>query len=61
MNKLHTVCRLTELIPAELLVVYVILWRFSTTIIGAVIGGFVLLKELGTDEIQAPATTTLPE
>ncbi len=50
-----------KLIPAELLVVYVILWRFSTTIIGAVIGGFVLLKELGTDKMQAPATTTLPE
>ncbi len=36
-----------KLIPAELLLLYVVLWRFSTTVFGAVIGGFVLLKELG--------------
>ncbi|MCK6692783.1 MAG: flippase-like domain-containing protein [Thermoanaerobaculia bacterium] len=42
------------LIPAELLLVYVVLWRFSTTIFGAVIGGFVLLRELGEDR-QQPA------
>ena len=44
-----------KLIPAELLLVYVVLWRFSTTIFGAVIGGFVLLRELGEDQRQPAA------
>lgn len=39
-----------KLIPVELLLVYAVLWRLSSTIIGAVIGGFVLLKELGAAE-----------
>lgn len=41
-----------KLIPAELMLIYVVLWRFSTTIFGAIIGGFVLLRELGEDRKQ---------
>lgn len=52
---------MSKLMPVEILLVYAILWRFSTTIFGAIIGGFVLLKELGVDERRAAATVIVPD
>ncbi len=44
--ELSSVWLMARVIPAELLVVYTILWRFLTTVLGAIIGGFVLLGEV---------------
>ncbi len=52
---------MSKLMPVEILLVYAILWRFSTTIFGAIIGGFVLLKELGVDERRTAAAVIVPE
>jgi len=41
--ELSSVWLMARIIPAELLVVYTVLWRFLTTVLGAIIGGFVLL------------------
>ena len=48
------------MMPTEVLLVYVVLWRFTTTVLGAVIGGAVLLHELrrgepaGSEEARVP-------
>jgi uncharacterized protein (TIRG00374 family) len=48
--EISAVWLMSKLMPVEILLVYAVIWRLSTTIIGAVIGGFVLLKELGIEE-----------
>jgi hypothetical protein len=35
-----------KLMPESLLLVYAVLWRFATTIFGAVIGGMVLVLDV---------------
>ncbi|MEK7315346.1 MAG: lysylphosphatidylglycerol synthase transmembrane domain-containing protein [Candidatus Eisenbacteria bacterium] len=35
------------IMPADVLLVYAVLWRFTTTVLGAMIGGSVLLLEVG--------------
>jgi hypothetical protein len=37
---------MTTVLPKELLVVYTVLWRFLTTVLGAMIGGFILLVDM---------------
>lgn len=37
---------MTTVLPKELLVVYTVLWRFFTTVLGAMIGGSILLVDL---------------
>jgi hypothetical protein len=37
---------MTTVLPNELLVVYTVLWRFLTTVLGAIIGGGVLLLDM---------------
>jgi uncharacterized protein (TIRG00374 family) len=44
--ELSCVWLLATTMPAEVLLVYAVLWRFTTTVLGAMIGGAVLLHEL---------------
>lgn len=44
--ELSSVLLMGKLIPESLLMIYAVLWRLATTIIGAVIGGLVLLFEI---------------
>ena len=44
--ELSAVWLMGKLMPASLLLIFALLWRFATTILAAIIGGFVLMKEL---------------
>ena len=44
--ELSSLWLMEKVMPRELLVVYTILWRFFTTVLGAVIGGFILLVDM---------------
>ena len=44
--ELSCVWLLGTMMPTEALLLYVVLWRFTTTVLGAIIGGAVLLHEL---------------
>ena len=44
--ELSSVWLMGKLMPESMLLIYAVLWRFFTTIIAAIIGGFVLLKEV---------------
>ncbi|MFH1145094.1 MAG: lysylphosphatidylglycerol synthase transmembrane domain-containing protein [Candidatus Eisenbacteria bacterium] len=44
--ELSSVWLMERIIPRELLLLYTVLWRFLTTVLGAVIGGFVLLADM---------------
>jgi len=44
--ELSSVWLMGKLMPESMLLVYVVLWRFLTTMLAAVIGGFVLLREV---------------
>lgn len=44
--ELSSVWLLDTILPTELLLVYAVLWRFFTTILSAIIGGFVLLLSM---------------
>jgi len=37
---------MATMLPKELLVVYTVLWRFFTTVLGAIIGGFLLIVDM---------------
>lgn len=57
--ELSAVWLMSKLMPVEILLVYAVIWRLSTTIIGAFLGGFVLLKELGSEEQNVVAAETI--
>jgi uncharacterized membrane protein YbhN (UPF0104 family) len=44
--ELSSVWLMGKLIPESLLLIYAVLWRLATTIISAVIGGFVLMFDV---------------
>ncbi|MCK4413040.1 MAG: flippase-like domain-containing protein [Candidatus Eisenbacteria sp.] len=44
--EVSSVWLMERVIPSELLLIYTVLWRLFTTVIGAVIGGFVLLLDV---------------
>lgn len=54
--ELSAVWLMGKLMPESILLVYAVLWRFCTTIFGAVIGGVVLLQELNKAGKEAEAT-----
>ncbi|MBK6933014.1 MAG: flippase-like domain-containing protein [Saprospirales bacterium] len=47
--EVSSVWLMEQLMPQQMLLVYTVLWRFSSTLLGAICGAVVLLKELGTD------------
>jgi uncharacterized protein (TIRG00374 family) len=51
--ELSSVWLMGKLMPESLLLIYAILWRFFTTILAAIIGGFVLLREV--QDLEQPA------
>ena len=63
--ELSSVWLLGTMMPTEVLLVYVVLWRFTTTVLGAMIGGAVLLEELRRGEAAGlgfarPEEATVP-
>jgi uncharacterized protein (TIRG00374 family) len=44
--EVSSVWLMERIIPSEILLVYTVLWRLFTTVIGAIIGGFVLLLDV---------------
>jgi uncharacterized membrane protein YbhN (UPF0104 family) len=44
--ELSCVLLLATMMPEEMLLVYAVVWRFTTTVLGAMIGGVVLLLEV---------------
>jgi hypothetical protein len=44
--EMSSIWLMTTVLPKELLVVYTVLWRFLTTVLGAMIGGFILLVDM---------------
>jgi uncharacterized protein (TIRG00374 family) len=44
--EMSSIWLMTTVLPNELLVVYTVLWRFLTTVLGAIIGGGVLLLDM---------------
>lgn len=44
--EMSSIWLMTAVLPKELLVIYTVLWRFFTTVLGAMIGGFLLLIDM---------------
>ncbi len=44
--ELSSVWLMSKLLPPQMLLIYALLWRFVTTMVGAMIGGVVLLREI---------------
>lgn len=58
--ELSSVWLMEKLMPESLLLIYAVFWRLSTTILAAVIGGFVLLQEVQQFEQQSSPDSTDP-
>ena len=54
--ELSSVWLMGKLLPESLLLIYTVLWRLATTIIGAVIGGLVLLLDMRALQRERTAT-----
>jgi glycosyltransferase 2 family protein len=52
--ELSSVWLMGKLMPHSVLLFYAVLWRFATTVLGAVIGGIVLLLDLRSQTRDAP-------
>lgn len=55
--ELSSVWLMGKLMPESILLIYAVLWRFFTTILAAIIGGFVLLHEVQAAEKPAVKST----
>jgi hypothetical protein len=59
--ELSSVWLMGKLMPESLLLIYAVLWRFATTIFGAVIGGLVLVLDVRRwERKEAPVTAHVP-
>jgi len=60
--ELSSVWLMSKVLPPQMLLIYALLWRFVTTMVGAIIGGVVLLREIkhfGAAAAVAPASDAL--
>ncbi len=54
--ELSSVWLMSKVLPPQMLLIYALLWRFVTTMVGAMIGGVILLREIkhfGKVEVEA--------
>ena len=58
--ELSTVWLMQAIMPASVLLVFAVTWRMATTILGAIIGGFVLFFDLRRQPSQSSKTNTSP-